>query len=72
MLQMCYKLFHLLQMLSSVTGVLQTISSVLSSVGHLRPVCVCEFNLGSLHMIMNIIAGLCYLAVSINHISEHA
>ena len=35
---------------------LQTISSsVLSSDGHLKPVCVCKFNLGSLHVIMKIV-----------------
>ena len=36
---------------------LQTISSVLSSDGHLKPVCVsiAKFNLGSLHIIMNIV-----------------
>ena len=35
---------------------LQTISSsVLSSDGHLKPVCVCEFNLGSLYVIMKIV-----------------
>ena len=32
---------------------LQTISSVLSSDGHLKPVCVCNFNLGSVHVITN-------------------
>ena len=36
---------------------------------------MCEFNLGSLHIIMNImitlkVAGLCYLTVGMNHISE--
>ena len=35
---------------------LQTIfSSVLSSDGHLKPACVCKFNLGSLHVIMKIV-----------------
>ena len=35
---------------------LQTISSsVLSSDGHLKPTCVCKFNLGSLHVIMKIV-----------------
>ena len=34
---------------------LQTISSVLSSDGHLKPVCVFKINLGSLHIIMNIV-----------------
>ena len=37
---------------------LQTISSVLSSDGHLKPVCVCKFNLGSLHIIMSIVVTL--------------
>ena len=56
---------------------LQTISSVLSSDGRLKPVCVCQFNLGSLHIIMNTVitalqvAGFCYLTVGINDISEH-
>ena len=54
---------------------LQTISSILSSDGHLKPTRVCQFNLGSLHIIMNIVitlwvAGLCYLTVGMNHISE--
>ena len=39
---------------------LQTISCVLSSDGPLEPVCVCKFNLGSLHITMKI-AGLCYM-----------
>ena len=53
---------------------LQTISSVLSiSDSHLKPIDVCKFNLGS--FIMNIVitlqvAGLCYLTVGMNHISE--
>ena len=35
---------------------LQTIfSSVLSSDGHLKPTCVCKFNLGSLYVIMKIV-----------------
>ena len=35
---------------------LQTISSsVLSCDGHLKPVCVCKFNLGSLYVIMKIV-----------------
>ena len=35
---------------------LETISSsVLSSDGHLKPVCVCKFNLGSLHVILKIV-----------------
>ena len=35
---------------------LQTIfSSVLSSDGHLKPACVCKFNLGSLYVIMKIV-----------------
>ena len=56
---------------------LQIISSVISSDGHLKPVCACKFNLESLHTIMNIVitalqaAGLCYLTVGMNHISEH-
>ena len=33
----------------------QTISSVLSSDDHLKPVCVCKLSLGSLHIIMNIV-----------------
>ena len=54
---------------------LQTISPVLSSDGHLKPIGVCKFNLGSFHIIMNIVitlqvAGLCYLTVGMNHISE--
>ena len=55
---------------------LQTISSLLPSDGLLKPVCICKFNLGSLHIIMNIVitlqvAGLCHLTVGMNHISEH-
>ena len=56
---------------------LQTISSVISNDGHLKRVCVYKFNLGSLHIIMNIVitalqaAGLCHLTVGVNHISEH-
>ena len=55
---------------------LQTISSVLPIDCHLKPVCVCMFNLGSLHIIINIVitlyaAGLCNLNVGMNHISEH-
>ena len=35
---------------------LQTISSgVLSSDGHLKPACVCKFNLESLHVILEIV-----------------
>ena len=35
---------------------LQTISSsVLSSDGHLKPACVCKFNLGSLYVIMKVV-----------------
>ena len=35
---------------------LQTISSsVLSNDGHLKPACVCKFNLGSLHVILKIV-----------------
>ena len=35
---------------------LQTISSsILSSDGHLKPACVCKFNLGSLHLISKIV-----------------
>ena len=35
---------------------LQTISSsVLSSDGHLKPACVCNFNLGSLYVIVKIV-----------------
>ena len=54
---------------------LKTSSSVLSSDGHLKPIRVCKFNLGRLHLIMNIVitlqvAGLCYLTVGMNHISE--
>ena len=56
---------------------LQTISSVLSSDDHFKPIglCIIMFNLGSLHIIMTIVitfqvAGLCYLTVGINHISE--
>ena len=54
---------------------LQTISSVLSGEGHFRLICVCKFNLGSLHIIMNImitlyVAGLCYLTVGMNYISD--
>ena len=54
---------------------LKTISSVLSSNGDLKPICVCKFNLGSLHIFMNIVitlqvAGLYYPTVSMNHISE--
>ena len=30
-------------------------SSVLSSDGHLKPACVCKFNLGSLYVIMKIV-----------------
>ena len=50
---------------------LQTISSVLSSNGHLKPVYVRKINLGSLHIIMNIVitlkvSGLCYLTVGMN------
>ena len=48
----CCKLRVVLQMC------LQTISSVLSGVGHLKPVCVCKFSLGSLHIIMNIVITL--------------
>ena len=42
------------QVKSSVTGVITNLisSSVLSSDGHLKPACVCKFNLGSLHVIM--------------------
>ena len=47
----------------------------MSSGGHLKPIGVSEFNLGSLHIVMNIVitvqvAGLCYLTVGMNHISE--
>ena len=49
---------------------LQTISSVLSSDGHLKLILACKFNFGSLHIIMNIVislkvTGLCYLTVDI-------
>ena len=37
---------------------LQTVSSVLSSDGHLKPIRVDKFNLGSLHTIMNIVITL--------------
>ena len=37
---------------------LQTVSSVLSSDGHLKPIHVDKFNLGSLHTIMNIVITL--------------
>ena len=37
---------------------LQTISSVLSSDDHFKPVCVCKFNLGSLYIIVNIVITL--------------
>ena len=44
---------------------LQTISSVLLSDGHLKPVCVFKFNVGSLHIIMNIDHSLgCRLVLS--------
>ena len=49
MLHHCCELRVVLQMC------LQTISSVLSSDDHLKPVYVCEFNLGSLHITMNIV-----------------
>ena len=55
---------------------LQTISSVLSSDGHLKPIGIRKFNLGSLHIIMNIVitlsvlSDLCHLTVGMNHISE--
>ena len=37
---------------------LQTISSVISSDGNLKPTCVCKFNLRSLHIIMNVVITL--------------
>ena len=37
---------------------LQTISSVLSSDDHLKPTHECKFNLGSLHITMNIVITL--------------
>ena len=37
---------------------LQTISSVLSSDDHLKPVYVCKLNLGSIHIIMNVVITL--------------
>ena len=54
---------------------LQTISTVLSSDSHLKPIRVCKLNLRSLHIIMSImitfqVAGLCYLTVGMNYISE--
>ena len=50
---------HYCQVKSNITDLFTTISSVFSSDGHLKPVCVCKFNLGSLHIIMNIgITGL--------------
>ena len=54
---------------------LKAISSVRLNDGHLKPIHGCEFNLGSLHIIMNIlitlyVAGLYYLTAGTNHISE--
>ena len=42
---------------SSVTDVFTNyfLCSVLSSEGHLKPACVCKFNLGSLHVILKIV-----------------
>ena len=37
---------------------LQTISSVISSDGLLKPIGACKFNLGSLHIIMNTVITL--------------
>ena len=46
---------------------LQTISSsVLSSDGHLKPACVCKFNLGSLSVIMKIVITTLRLQVCAN------
>ena len=65
------------QVKSSVQMCLQTISSgVLSSDGHLKPACVCKFNLGSLHLILKIVITTLIrlwfvLTVGMNHISEH-
>ena len=45
------------QVKSSVTDVFTNYisSSVLSSDGHLKPACVCQFSLGSLYVIMKIV-----------------
>ena len=40
------------------------ISSFLSSDGHLKPICVCKFNLGSLHIVMNIVITYCRFVLS--------
>ena len=54
---------------------LNAILFVLSNDRHLKPIHIYKFNLGSLHIIMNIVitiyvAGLYYLTAGMNHISE--
>ena len=54
---------------------LKTISFLYSRDGHLKPIRVCKFNWGSLHITMNIVitlhvAGLCYLTTGVNHTPE--
>ena len=46
------------QVKSSVTDVFTNYFICSSSDGHLRPIGVCRFNLGSLHIIMNIVITL--------------
>ena len=52
---------------------LETISSVLSSDGHLKPVCVCKLAHNYEHCDHSPfkVASLCYLMFGMNHISEH-